>query len=70
MRISYLAAFIGTLIILFFTISKSYSSQKSIAKTLRKVLLAAVVATIANMVVIIPVSETVCMFAYSVFSWE
>lgn len=67
MRISYLAAFIGTLIILFFTISKSYSSQKSIAKTLRKVLLAAVVATIANMVVIIPVSETVCMFAYSVF---
>lgn len=67
MRISYLAAFIGTLIILFFTISKSYSSQKSIAKTLRKVLLAAVVATIANMVVIIPVSETVCMFAHSVF---
>ena len=67
MRISYLAAFIGTLIILFFTISKSYSSQKNIAKTLRKVLLAAVVATIANMVVIIPVSETVCMFAYSVF---
>ncbi|MCI6791218.1 MAG: EAL domain-containing protein [Lachnobacterium sp.] len=67
MRISYLAAFIGTLIILFFTISKSYSSQKSIAKTLRKVLLAAVVATIANMVVIIPMSETVCMFAYSVF---
>lgn len=67
MRISYLAAFIVTLIILFFTISKSYSSQKSIAKTLRKVLLAAVVATIANMVVIIPVSETVCMFAYSVF---
>ena len=67
MRISYLAAFIGTLIILFFTISKSYLSQKSIAKTLRKVLLAAVVATIANMVVIIPVSETVCMFAYSVF---
>ena len=67
MRISYLAAFIVTLIILFFTISKSYSSQKSIAKTLRKVLLAAVVATIANMVVIIPVSETVCMFAHSVF---
>lgn len=67
MRISYLAAFIGTLIILFFTISKSYSSQKSIAKTLRKVLLAAVVATIANMVVIIPMSETVCMFAHSVF---
>lgn len=67
MRISYLAAFIGTLIILFFTISKSYLSQKSIAKTLRKVLLAAVVATIANMVVIIPVSETVCMFAHSVF---
>lgn len=67
MRISYLAAFIVTLIILFFIISKSYSSQKSIAKTLRKVLLAAVVATIANMVVIIPVSETVCMFAYSVF---
>ena len=67
MRITYLAAFIGTLIILFFTISKSYSSQKSIAKTLRKVLLAAVVATIANMVVIIPVSETVCMFAHSVF---
>lgn len=67
MRITYLAAFIGTLIILFFTISKSYLSQKSIAKTLRKVLLAAVVATIANMVVIIPVSETVCMFAHSVF---
>lgn len=67
MRISYLAAFIGTLIILLFTISKSYLSQKSIAKTLRKVLLAAVVATIANMVVIIPVSETVCMFAHSVF---
>lgn len=67
MRITYLAAFIGTLIILFFTISKSYLSQKSIAKTLRKVLLAAVVATIANMVVIIPVSETVCMFANSVF---
>lgn len=67
MRITYLAAFIGTLILLFFTISKSYLSQKSIAKTLRKVLLAAVVATIANMVVIIPVSETVCMFAHSVF---
>lgn len=67
MRITYLAAFIGTLIILFFTISKSYLSQKSIAKTLRKVLLAAVVATIANMVVIIPVSEAVCMFAHSVF---
>lgn len=67
MRITYLAAFIGTLIILFFTISKSYLSQKSIVKTLRKVLLAAVVATIANMVVIIPVSETVCMFAHSVF---
>lgn len=67
MRISYLAAFIGTLIILFFTISKSYSSQKSIAKTLRKVLIAAVAATVANTVVIISLSETVCMFAYSVF---
>ena len=42
-------------------------SQKNTAKTLRRVLITAVVATLANIVVIVSPSETVCMLAYSVF---
>ena len=67
MRFVYFGAFLVTLLVLIYTIKKSYMSQKNIAKTLRRVLITAVVATLANIVVIVSPSETVCMLAYSVF---
>ena len=69
-RLGYLAIFIATIVILLYTINKSVSSQKNIAKTLRKSLIMALVATAANAIVVISQSETVCMFAYSVFFVE
>ena len=67
MRFVYFGAFLVTLLVLIYTIKKSYMSQKNTAKTLRRVLITAVVATLANIVVIVSPSETVCMLAYSVF---
>ena len=67
MRFVYFGAFLVTLLVLIYVIEKSYMSQKNIAKTLRRVLITAVVATLANIVVIVSPSETVCMLAYSVF---
>ena len=69
-RLGYLAFFIATMVILLYTINKSDSSQKNIAKTLRKSLIMALVATAANAIVVISQSETVCMIAYSVFFVE
>ena len=67
MRFVYFGAFLVTLLVLIYVIKKSYMSQKNIAKALRRVLITAVVATLANIVVIVSPSETVCMLAYSVF---
>ena len=67
MRFVYFGVFLVTLLVLIYTIKKSYMSQKNTAKTLRRVLITAVVATLANIVVIVSPSETVCMLAYSVF---
>ena len=53
MRFVYFGVFLVTLLVLIYTIKKSYMSQKNTAKTLRRVLITAVVATLANIVVIV-----------------
>lgn len=67
MRVAYHAAFLGTALVLLITIIQSYSSKKNIAVTLRKLLISAIVATLANTVVVVSLSEPLCMMAYSVF---
>lgn len=67
MKISYQTAFLVTILILLLTIIKSYSSQKKIAGTLRKLLIAAMVATLANTVVVGVQSQNICMIVQSIF---
>lgn len=67
MRNAYHAAFLATALVLLITIIQSYSSKKNIAVTLRKLLISAIVATLANTVVVVSLSEALCMMAYSVF---
>ena len=67
MKIGYQIAFLGTAVILLLTVIKSYSSQKNIAKALRHLMIAAMVAIVASVVDIASLSESACMIASSIF---
>ena len=67
MRVFYIIIFIISIAFLLPVIYQAFKNKKSVALSLRNLLIAAAFACIINLIVIISQRESVCYFAYSLF---
>lgn len=67
MRIGYAMAFLLTVVLLCYGVTRAEKNENPIAIVLQKLLGVAAIAVLANMTAMLSVQESVCMVAYSVF---